>query len=232
MLGLHARRDAEPGEARDVGVRDELRMLDRAGRAGDREGVQRVGVRDIPDRVDRARQPRTGGGGHQLDEPRRVDREQTVVERVARVRVRARGRAGAERSVGDHLERADTREIGCRAGNPVAGPQPFGDRTVEMLGVDSELDAERVEAISRPSRPRTVIPRHVEVDEAHDAAGSGIRRHRGDELVAGARVDLVESARDLEGGGFAEQPVPSGSNPSRRSAALLSQTLCTSALMR
>ena len=58
MLGLHARADPEPAESRDVGVRDELRVLDRAPRAGRGEGVERVRVRDVADGVDGARQAR------------------------------------------------------------------------------------------------------------------------------------------------------------------------------
>ena len=60
VLGLHARADAETREPRDVGVRDQLRVLDRADGTGERERVERVGVGDVADRVDRAREPGAG----------------------------------------------------------------------------------------------------------------------------------------------------------------------------
>ena len=76
--------------------------------------------------------PAAGAARHELDEGRRVDREQPVVVRIARVGVRAGGRARAERAVGDDLERADAHEVGCRAAHRVAGAQPLGDRAVEV----------------------------------------------------------------------------------------------------
>ncbi len=68
VLGLHARGDAQPREARDVGVRDELRVLDASPRPGARERVERMGVRDVADRVDRARGPPPVAARHELDE--------------------------------------------------------------------------------------------------------------------------------------------------------------------
>ena len=72
--------------------------------------------------------------GHELEQGLGRHVEQPVVVRIAGVRVRARGRAGAERAVGDDLERADVHEIGGRTAHRIAGAQPLGDRPIEQLG--------------------------------------------------------------------------------------------------
>ena len=78
VLGLHARADAEAGESRDVGVRDELRVLDRADRAGRaRTRRARASSRRRRSRGSRTTRPAPVARGHQLDERRRGRRSST-----------------------------------------------------------------------------------------------------------------------------------------------------------
>ncbi len=214
-------------------MRDELRVLDRAPCPGHRERVEGVGVRDVADRVDRRREPAAGPPGHEIDERRRVDGQQPVVVRVAGIRVRARRRAGAERSVGDDLERTDAHELRVRRrarGRRTAGPPRShgrggaGRSRTRRAGVEPRREA---------ARPGILVPRHVEIDESDDAACGGRPRHSAPRADPRSTASTALSRREISNAGSSRRmPIPSGSNPSRRSAAVFSHTLCTSALMR
>ena len=210
VLGLHTRPDAETAESRDVRVRNQLRMLDRAHRAGGRIRVEGVGVGDVADRMDRARQPPAGRGGHELEQCLGSNREHPVIARVTRVGVRARGCPGAERAVRDDLERSDPRERRCGTARGVAGAQALDDRPLEELRINAELDLQRVEAAVQPTLPRALVPRHVEIDESDDAAGCRIPRHLSDQLVTQHGVDVIEASGDLERRTLAQDADPVG----------------------
>ena len=73
------------------------------------------------------------------------------------------------------------------------------DRAVEVLRVDAELDAQRVEAAADAAHPVVEVPAHLEVDDADHATGGSIGRGLAHPLVdrrIGRAVELARLALD------------------------------------
>jgi hypothetical protein len=119
---------------------------------------------------------------------------------AARVLVEAVGGAGVERAVGDELERTDSEQVVHR----LAAAQPEFDRTVEVLGVDAEVDAQRPGARLDAAGPGVEVPVHLEVDDAHDAAGGGGLGRGVRPAVEHLVGDRAEPTGDRERGFFDE----------------------------
>ena len=212
MLRLHTRRDTEACEPGQIGVGDQLSVLDRPPRPRGGERVQRGRVRDVADRVDRAVETRSRRAGHEGQHLVGRVVECADIARFSGVMMRAGRRPRAERSIGDHLERSDPHEA-AGSGELVAGSEPFADGALEVLGVDAEIHAKGVEPARHAALPRRSVPCHVEVDDPDHTSGGGIGGHGVDGGVTDRGVHIVEAPRDLEGGLFPNETALVGAHP-------------------
>src|SRR5260370_20390979 len=182
---LHAREHAEPGEARDVALGQDLRVLDPraealrlAGSENLLKGVEGERVRAVADRVDadlEAAGRRLAGEAVEL--VRRDQQEPAVVRVVAVARVQ-RGAARAERAVEPELQRADDEPPVALARG--AALTPLGPR---LLAAHRDVVAER----NPPALEETPVRRErVEVGARLLEAREPLRETLGDRLADGA----------------------------------------------
>ena len=140
------------------------------------------------------------------------------------VRVEAPRRAGVERAVGDDLVAADAHEP-AGALDRLAGAQPGLGRALEVLRVDAEAHAQRVEPARGAAHPVVAVPAHLVVDDADDASRRGGSGRVGDPGVERVIGDVVELADEPEAVVLAEHAARTGcsSRPCRRAAAVFTQ---------
>jgi len=85
MLRLHTRDQSELRKSRNVGIVEELRVLDAPTRSRASKGLQRKRVRRIADGMHGAVEPRVPGAGHELRQLIDGDKQNTALFRRARL---------------------------------------------------------------------------------------------------------------------------------------------------
>jgi hypothetical protein len=129
----------------------------------------------------------------------------------------------------DDLQGADLDQSARVFGQGVPGAQPLGDRTIEVMRIDRELDAMRVEA---PATRRAHASAFQAMSKSTIPTIPRAARRAAATAASATAVRGVQPTGDLEGVLLAQDAVEGRREALARNAAELSQTLCTSALMR